>query len=216
MKKLILAATVAAASLAPAANAAVIVTAVAATPVYSGPTPTYTFDAAVPLTGGQYATATSGTITKPTGATGNFLVVMPNGTNTFPGLNPATINLSSFGNVADITFLWGSRDVHNTVQLLNSAGSVLFAFTGAQLAAFTPGPSLSYLVHLRINDAPTQTAVAGGGLAGLNFITRFSPFEVDNVTIRAVPETSTWMMMLLGFGALGFAMRQRKVSVRYA
>jgi PEP-CTERM motif-containing protein len=37
------------------------------------------------------------------------------------------------------------------------------------------------------------------------------PVGLDNITItQAVPEPATWAMMLLGFGAIGFAMRRRK------
>ncbi len=33
------------------------------------------------------------------------------------------------------------------------------------------------------------------------------------VTINAVPEPGTWAMMLLGFGAAGYAMRRRRAPV---
>jgi hypothetical protein len=37
-------------------------------------------------------------------------------------------------------------------------------------------------------------------------------FEIDNIAVTTVPEPGTWAMMLLGFGALGFAIRRRKSS----
>ena len=43
--------------------------------------------------------------------------------------------------------------------------------------------------------------------------------ETDNVAfLAAVPEPSTWAMMLLGFGAVGYSMRRRRVnaSLNYA
>jgi len=52
----------------------------------------------------------------------------------------------------------------------------------------------------------------GGGNAGTGLIE-----IVDNITFNraAVPEPGTWAMMLLGFGAIGSAMRRRKpVAVR--
>ncbi|MCP3730627.1 PEPxxWA-CTERM sorting domain-containing protein [Sphingomonas sp. MG17] len=40
---------------------------------------------------------------------------------------------------------------------------------------------------------------------------------VDNITfntaISAVPEPATWIMMLRGFGSIGFAIRRRKVAI---
>lgn len=35
-------------------------------------------------------------------------------------------------------------------------------------------------------------------------------FKLSQVAVSAVPEPSTWMMMLLGFGFVGFSMRRRK------
>jgi len=35
-------------------------------------------------------------------------------------------------------------------------------------------------------------------------------FAPDHGLLSLVPEPSTWMMMLLGFGAIGFAMRRSR------
>lgn len=56
------------------------------------------------------------------------------------------------------------------------------------------------------------------GLSG-GQATKGGSFVIDNLTIgsamrSAVPEPSTWMMMILGFGAIGYAMR-RKTVLRY-
>lgn len=44
-------------------------------------------------------------------------------------------------------------------------------------------------------------------------------FRLDGVTIQtataAVPEPATWLMMILGFGALGFAMRRKQPQLSY-
>lgn len=34
--------------------------------------------------------------------------------------------------------------------------------------------------------------------------------------VAAIPEPSTWAMMILGFGAVGYSMRRRKADVRFA
>ncbi len=39
---------------------------------------------------------------------------------------------------------------------------------------------------------------------------------LDNVTIAAVPEPASWMLMLAGFGMLGFALRSRRQTVTYS
>ena len=53
---------------------------------------------------------------------------------------------------------------------------------------------------------------------GLRLTSGQNAFELDNLAINPVPEPGTWAMMLLGFGAVGFAMRRRKqkLTVSYA
>jgi hypothetical protein len=36
---------------------------------------------------------------------------------------------------------------------------------------------------------------------------------VDNISIVAVPEASTWMMLILGFAVVGITSRRRNLSV---
>jgi hypothetical protein len=53
-----------------------------------------------------------------------------------------------------------------------------------------------------------ELAFQGGGTTAADFV-------VDNVTvaIAAVPEASTWAMMILGFGGIGFwAFRRKAVA----
>jgi hypothetical protein len=65
------------------------------------------------------------------------------------------------------------------------------------------------------NSAGSPFTGGGGTSIGLQEI-------VDNINFTpfiggAVPEPSTWAMMLVGFGFMGFAMRRRqRVAVRYA
>ena len=59
-----------------------------------------------------------------------------------------------------------------------------------------------------------RTAVAG--ITGNAAISDFAP---NNATIASSPEPSTWAMLVLGFGAVGIAMRRRhriRASVAYA
>lgn len=64
----------------------------------------------------------------------------------------------------------------------------------------------------------TGTFNFGSGFSNISFFTISSQeggsdnsFVLDNITIAgAVPEPATWAMMLIGFGAVGAAMRRRK------
>ena len=39
---------------------------------------------------------------------------------------------------------------------------------------------------------------------------------IDNITLATVPEPTTWALFILGFGAIGYAMRRRSSKVRVA
>ena len=41
-------------------------------------------------------------------------------------------------------------------------------------------------------------------------------FAVDKISMNAVPEPTTWAMMILGMGIVGSSMRRRKVNVAFA
>jgi hypothetical protein len=62
----------------------------------------------------------------------------------------------------------------------------------------------------------STTAVATGSTTALSFSFRQDPdyFNLDNISVTrvapGVPEPGTWAMMLIGFGAVGSAMRRRR------
>lgn len=67
------------------------------------------------------------------------------------------------------------------------------------------------------------TAVAAGNLANRVSVTNgvltlnlagvnFDPGQVTTFQVSAVPEPGTWMLMILGLGAVGFSMRRRQTS----
>jgi PEP-CTERM motif len=195
---------IAAAGFATSANAAILISSVAATNPYSGPTPTYNFNTPTPVVGGAIVTGTiSGQHTTPLGSTGNYLSVGPIDGST------AVLSLAAFPQIAKISLLWGSVDVFNTLQFLDAGGGVVASYTGAAVrpAVFSNPPTpgqVNRLVTFTFTDAVTQSAVKA-----IRFTATRNAFEVDNVAIRAVPEPATWLMMMLGFGGVCFAMRRR-------
>lgn len=201
MKRALLPVIVGAAMLSTAANAAVVVTTQGATNPYTGPTPTYDFDSApAPVVGGNVtATEVPGRL-RPHGSTGNFLSAGPNNGGS------ATLNISMFGPVGQLSFLWGSMDIFNTFELLDAANQVLFTINGQQVKDLSAAPpaNVNRVVTFKITDAATQAAAVSA-----RFNSSRDSFEVDNVAIQAVPEPATWMMMILGLLGVGFAMRRR-------
>jgi hypothetical protein len=68
-----------------------------------------------------------------------------------------------------------------------------------------------------VQESVNFTAGASNTLsfASQNVGTDFGPV-IGGVSISAVPEPSTWAMMLLGFLGLGFAFRQSRRKVSFA
>ncbi|HEX8420296.1 MAG TPA: PEPxxWA-CTERM sorting domain-containing protein [Sphingomonas sp.] len=118
-----------------------------------------------------------------------------------------TATLASTLAYTSVSIFLGSIDSFNTVQILTGAGTVLQTFTGAQFTADANGNQSLPSTNRRI----TFKAAAGETISGIRFLSSRPALEVDNV-VFAVPEPSTWMMMLIGFGLVGQAMRSRRRS----
>jgi hypothetical protein len=129
-----------------------------------------------------------GTGAQPFQTTGNYLSVMAGGTEvvTF------STALSSF------SFFWGSMDAYNTITLSDGT-----SFTGANVAAlFAPqGQSNGCQLQTDCNRQVTFTDTSGL-LKGFTLTSSANSFEITNIS--AVPEASTWAMMILGFLGVGF------------
>lgn len=182
---------------------------------YAGPVPTYDFEGAVPYSGGLVTTGSSSTGAQPWGSTGNYWTVGPVGAvNTGPGF----LDLSSFAQLGSISFLWGSVDSYNTLEVLGRANEILATFTGANVALPANGnqtnPATNPLVTLSFLGA-TQS-----NIGGLRLTSTQQAFEVDNFAVNAVPEPGVWAMLLVGFGFIGSALRgrkrQRRLRVNFA
>jgi hypothetical protein len=194
MKRALLPLVVGVAMCGTAANAGVVISAVDATPIYSGPTVIYDFDGSIPsYTGGGVVGDVPGQHVQPTGSTGNFYSAGPSTS------EPGVIDLG-FSGVTSLSFLWGSVDTYNTLKLLDIADNVLATITGTQIQAGANGTTTS-LVTLGLTGPETQVAKLWLNSSGVK------AFEIDN--IAAVPEPSTWLMLILGMLGVGFAMRRR-------
>ena len=111
------------------------------------------------------------------------------------------IGSDSAANSSVTTILLNSNDIDFSSILLNG-----FAFTQTgfdplaenwELSAVNIGAGLN---SLYVNGSVVGTS-GNGSYAGV-------------INVAAVPEPGTWAMMLLGFGAAGYAMRRRRKQVR--
>jgi hypothetical protein len=194
-----------------AANASITIGSITpGTDPYSGPAPTYDFEAGStpPTTGGVVTTGTDGLLhAQPFGSTGNYFAVGPNDG------SPGTIDLTAIGDIVNISLLWGSVDTYNTLEFLAGDGTtVLATFVGNDIWNPANGarddPNTNPIVTFNLTGSD-QSAFSYLRLGSTQ-----NAFEIDNIAINSgVPEPKTWGMMLLGFLGIGAAMRRRRRPV---
>ena len=118
---------------------------------------------------------------------------------------------------------WGSVDSYNKISFYNN-GVLVYSLTGAQLkSAITSGPKLT--------DGGGQTGFKSNGFvtfSGLGFdfnevtlsstknafevadLEAFAPNTSTTSPVPGVPESSTWLMMIVGFFSVGLVTYRRK------
>ena len=109
-------------------------------------------------------------------------------TNDLAGVYALTLDTSSSGIDFTSAILTGPGGPYELVEEFDNGISEFWNLSSLFLEAGT--------YTLTINGDNDSTGSLGG-----------------TVTINAVPEPGTWAMMLLGFGAAGFAMRRRRAPV---
>ena len=209
MNKRMISAVLAAArafALATPASALVTLTTANGTAIYSGPTPTFDFEIALPTVyaSANLVTGSDGTRAQPLGSTGQYLSVGPTeGT-------PVVINLSSFGSISSLSFLWGSVDDYNLLEVLDGSNNVMASFTGVD--ALGLGGTLGNQTSPLSNRLATLTFTGADQqlFTSLRLTSNTNAFEVDNFAIAAVPEPATWGMMIAGFALIGGMVRRRR------
>ena len=171
----------------------------------AGQSVVFDFESATPALTGNFQLATgsvSGVYAAPALDASQYAVVpmagMPTGT--------ATLDLSGLGPLGTLSFYWGSIDSYNFVKFFSGAteifsmdGTMMPPASGDQFAAGTNRRAF-------FSFAPTDNVTS------MQFISNGVAFEFDDVAISAaVPEASTWAMLIAGFGIVGAAMRRRSV-----
>lgn len=125
------------------------------------------------------------------------------------GANPGTPETISYTSIKNIFGLyWGSVDTYNTVDFfLGSNPTPVASFSGSDVTGLlATGCQTSFGCngYVVFSDLSFDKVVLGSAA-------QFA-FEVDNVFATAAPEISTWLMMLLGFGTLGWFSYKRAKS----
>lgn len=119
-----------------------------------------------------------------------------------------TATFAFAGGLSQLGLDYGSADTYNFFQLFFSNGTNQI-LTGQNIIDF--GTADGDQAAPRTNGRLTFLAGAGPSITGLTLTSSANSLEVDNFgVISAVPEPSTWAMMLLGFGAMGVSVRRRR------
>lgn len=193
-----------------AAQAGITVTTTPGNAVYAGGTPTFNFDTTTPtFVGGNVVGpgTTSGQFAQPLGSTGKYYSVGPSTS------SPGTLFFTNATGINWIDFIWGSVDTYNTLEVLRSNGTVMTTILGGSLPPANGNQAAQ-------NSNPivriTFTGQDAFDFGRLRLSSTENAFEIDNIRINAVPEPTTWALLILGFGAVGYSMRRRTSQVRNA
>ena len=172
-----------------AAHAVTVTTSAGPTTSNASATTFATFDTPTNALVGTFSGGCEGSCSGTNPGFGGFLSV--DGT-----LHPATLTFTApttyFG------FYWGSPDNYNTVEVYNGA-------TLLSVSSFTFPGSPGYV---------NFTAGGGEQFTRVEFKSASCCFEMDNfaatAAVSAVPEPSTWAMLILGFAGVGFMEYRRR------
>jgi PEP-CTERM motif len=117
-----------------------------------------------------------------------------------PGTGPGPLG-------ADVTVSWGAfTETFTTVKAVARNPNIPDSI-GVELTGTLTGPSGSGFVDTPVSLVLTANQAGGpGGTTSASF--------TNSTSISGIPEPSIWVMMALGFGALGYAgFRRRKANV---
>ncbi len=149
----------------------------------------------------------SGTVNLYNGDVSGEAVGPVNKTDNFLSILNGSYEISFAGGKRAITFLIGGLDAYNTVVLNFVGGGPSQTLNGRQIIGLSNvgAPDNSGESGLvRYDFAPS-----GPALSSIVFSSSQAAFEIDDIA-AAVPEPSTWLMMILGFGLVGGALRRRR------
>ncbi|MBR0697805.1 PEP-CTERM sorting domain-containing protein [Bradyrhizobium lablabi] len=130
---------------------------------------------------------------QPFGTSGNYLSVLGSGSEDV-----------SFSARSSFSFFWGSIDDFNTL-VVHTLGGANYTFTGTTIAAQFAAEGVKANGCQNLTDCNryfTFTADPGEQITGFSMSSSSNSFEITNIS--AVPEPTTWAMMILGFLGLGF------------
>jgi len=148
----------------------------------------------------------------------NGLGLFGGGTNDIDGVAGNEFILFTFNEIVDvesITFSDNDNDQFDLFRDVSTApltGTVLGRFGTTNIAGpfdVEPAGPLVLGVFAANDLLNGVTTVGVGGFSGE------SSFRINSITLTsAVPEPATWLMMIIGFAAIGFVARRRRIYAK--
>lgn len=112
--------------------------------------------------------------------------------------SPQMTTLTLSGSYNYLGLLWGSIDQYNSITLHYAGG-------GSDTVNYlSPTPLSPNDGNQGLGGTKYVNILASQNITSIDFYSGQAAFEIDNVTVAAVPEPATWGMMILGFLGLGF------------
>ena len=118
--------------------------------------------------------------------------------------SPQTTALTLTGFTNYIGLFWGSIDTYNNIQITDESGAV-YNINSSNFAQISPSNG-----DQGVDGTKYVKICSTIGITNVVFSSQQKAFEFDNLTVTAVPEASTWAMMILGFLGVGFVAYRRK------
>ena len=133
-------------------------------------------------------------------------------------LDTSTQNPNDTFGITSFNVALADNGLFNWIELsLMGSGTVSFSLLDDLGNVFTSDGTGDFIYDLTNGQNKFAfQAVDGQSIAGLSFdvtggtVSSVSQIRIGQAAAAVVPEPATWAMMLLGFGAVGFAMRRRR------
>lgn len=133
----------------------------------------------------------------------------PYGTSYLSVLGGGTATVTFAAPVSRFQFDWGSIDSYNTLTI-NSTGENPIIIPGTDFIT----PANGNQVAAGTNGLFTVWGDEGEMFTSITLTSSSNSFEIDNLaTFGAVPEPTSWALMILGFGSAGAMLRRRRALV---
>lgn len=163
--------------------------------------------------------------------TGTTTLTSPTFNRTLSGSPPTALSAAGVGVHYNLLPFTVTLSGNYAFELVGTAPAGWDTFLGLYSGSFNPSSPLTNVIYADDDSGPgSGSAFTASLLAGTSYfgvITGFDSADVGawSLTISgqgravpstAVPEPATWALMMIGFGAIGGAMRRRSMKVSYA